>query len=316
MTNTPIKVVLFASSSIVIPTLNQLLQSQQLAGVVLSARLDGDTMQLQQQLEQAKIPHIRYQEDKPEQVVHQIESWRGSCGLIFTFSHKLPLAVINAFECGLYNLHASDLPRYRGAMPLYWQIRNREGQGCLSMIKVEEGFDSGDVLLQQSLPLHPLDTLNSFGNTMASQSPEFVRHFFDKLAENSLVAKKQTGEATLAPMPTQQDLLIDWQSMTGEEICALARAGNPLFNGAMLVWQQAFVGLLQATVVEHPAYGVPAGTVLHIGEPEGVIVATKGGALRLDILTITEGIFTGLAFAERFGLDAGVAFENPAHNTQ
>ena len=91
---------------------------------------------------------------------------------------------------------------------------------------------------------------------------------------------------------------------------------TPCLTGPWLVWQQAFVGLLQATVVEHPAYGVPAGTVLHIGEPEGVIVASKGGALRLDILTITEGIFTGLAFAERFGLDAGVAFENPAHNTQ
>ena len=70
---------------------------------------------------------------------------------------------------------ASDLPKYRGAMPLYWQIRNREEQGCLSMIKVEEGFDSGDILLQQSLPLHPLDTLNSFGNTMAQPKPGFCQ---------------------------------------------------------------------------------------------------------------------------------------------
>lgn len=309
MDNSDIKIVLFAASSVVIPTINELLQSQQLAGVVLTARLDSDSIQLQQQLDLAKIPNIRYQVKKPELTVFQIESWQANIGLIFTFSHKLPSAVINAFTLGLFNLHASALPKYRGAMPLYWQIRNRENQGCLSMIKVEESFDSGDILLQQALALHPLDTLNSFGNTMASSSVDFVRQFITRLENNTLVARPQTGEAMFAPMPAQQDLMINWQTMKGEDISAMARAGNPLFNGVMLVWQQALVGLLQATVVEHPTYGVPAGTVLHIGEPEGVIVATLDGALRLDILTITEGVFTGLAFAERFGLDAGVAFD-------
>ena len=304
-----IKTVLFASSSIVIPTLNLLLQNRQLAGIVLSERLDADLMQLQQQLEHANIPYIRYQQDKPEQTIFQIESWQANTGIIFTFSHKLPQSVLEVFSLGLFNLHASAVPEYRGIMPLYWQIRNRESQGYLSMIKVEQTFDCGDILLQQPLPLHPLDTLNSFGNTIASHSPEFVRLFLLGLTDNSLVIRPQTGEVSLAPMPTQQDLLIDFKTMTGEEIAAMARAGNPLFNGAMLVWQQAFVGLLQATVVKHARYGVPAGTVLHIGEPEGVVVATVDGALRLDILTITEGVFTGLAFAERFGLDAGVQFD-------
>ncbi|WDE11297.1 methionyl-tRNA formyltransferase [Thalassomonas haliotis] len=311
MIKKPIKLVLFAASSIMIPTLNRLLQSQQLAGVVLTDRVDNDTLQLQQQLEQGKIPHIRYQPDKPELVVHQVESWRANTGLIFTFSHKLPVAVINAFELGLFNLHASDLPRYRGAMPLYWQIRNREQQGYISLIKVTEAFDRGDILYQQTYPLHPLDTLNSLGNKMAQHAPECVAHFLEKFENKTLEPRLQTGEASLAAMPTQQDLLINWQTMAGEEIAAMARAGNPLFNGAMLIWQQAFVGLLQASVVEHATYGVPPGTVVHIGEPEGVIVATKDGALRLDILTITEGVFTGGNFAERFGLDAGIAFDNP-----
>jgi methionyl-tRNA formyltransferase len=309
MKNSPIKVVLFAASSIVIPTLNQLLQAQKLVGVVLTSRIDSDTMQLQQQLEQAKIPYIRYQEDNPDLIVHQIDSWQGNSGLIFTFAHKLPLMVINAFDLGLFNLHASDLPKYRGAMPLYWQIRNREPQGCLSIIAVAECFDSGDILYQQTYPLHPHDTLNSLGNNMAQHAPDCVLKFLSKLQAGSLEAKTQKGKVTLAAMPTQQDLLINWQTMSGEEIAAMARAGNPLFNGAMIIWQQSFIGLLQATVTEHSGYGVPAGTVLHIGEPEGLIVVTIDGALRLDILTITEGVFTGLTFAERFGLDAGVQFD-------
>ncbi|WP_017222182.1 methionyl-tRNA formyltransferase [Moritella dasanensis] len=312
MENEAIRLVLFASSSVVIPTINKLLQAGQLVGVVLTARNDADAMQLKQQLDQGNIPNTYYQPENPEQMAHQVESWRANTGLIFTFSHKLPLSIINACSKGFYNLHASALPQYRGAMPLYWQIRNRESQSYLSMIKVEEAFDSGDIMLQQAMPLHALDTLNSLGRVMAEQSAEFVQEFIVKLQDNRLVAKPQLSEIGLAliaaPMPSQQDLMINWQSMNSHDISALARAGNPLFNGAMLVWNQSIIGLLQATPVQQPNYGVPAGTVLHIGEPEGLIVATLDGALRLDVLTITEGVFSGLTFSERFGLDAGILF--------
>ncbi|PKH07397.1 methionyl-tRNA formyltransferase [Moritella sp. Urea-trap-13] len=312
MENKAIRLVLFASSSVVIPTINKLLQAGQLVGVVLTARNDADAMQLKQQLDQGNIPNTYYQPENPEQMAHQVESWRANTGLIFTFSHKLPLSIINVCRNGFYNLHASALPQYRGAMPLYWQIRNRESQSYLSMIKVEEAFDSGDIMLQQAMPLHVLDTLNSLGHMMAELSAEFVQEFLAKLQESSLIAKPHLSDTDsvliAAPMPNQQDLMVNWQTMNGEDIAALARAGNPLFNGAMLVWNQSFIGLLQATPVKHANYGVPAGTVLHIGEPEGLIVATLDGALRLDVLTITEGVFSGLTFAERFGLDAGILF--------
>jgi len=308
MTNESNKLVLFAASCVVIPTLNALLQSKQLAGVILTERVDPDSIQLEQQLQQANIPAIRYQSGQPELVLHQIESWQAELGLIYTFSHKLPAVILNAFTGGLFNLHASALPQYRGAMPLYWQIRNRESEGCLSIIKVEAEFDSGDIMLQQAIPLSPWDTLNSFANTMAQQAPKFVLDFITQYINDELIAQPQQGDPTEAPMPTQQDIMINWKTMSSEAISALARAGNPLFHGAMLVWRQFSVGLLQATPVAHANYGVAAGTVLHIGEPEGLIVATLDGALRLDVLTITEGVFSGLAFAERFKLDAGVKF--------
>lgn len=312
MTDEAIKIVLFAASTIVVPTLNKLLHAEQLAGVVITGRIDADSAQLEQQLNLANIPNIRYQAGNPLHTVQQVETWRGNSGLIFTFSHKLPLIIIKAFSNGLYNLHASNLPKYRGAMPLYWQIRNQESQGCLTIIKAEQEFDTGDIMLQQSIPLHALDTLYSFGHVMAEHSVDFVQMFIGKLQDKTLIAKPQQGEVCGAPMPEQQDLIVNWQTMNGESISAMARAGNPLFNGAMIMWQQSFVGLLQATRVNHPAYGVPAGTILHLGEPEGLLVATLDGALRLDVLTVSEGTFSGLTFAERFGLDAGMQFDDIA----
>ncbi len=307
------KIVLFASSSIVISTLNTLLETQQLAGVILTDRVDTDTMQLEQQLNQANIPYVRYQPSNPEVVLDHVALWQGNLGLIFTFTHKLPVSLLNAFPEGIYNLHASSLPKYRGAMPLYWQIRNQESEGCLSIVKVEAEFDCGDIMTQQTFSIQPTDTLNSLGFVVAEHTPDFVKTFLTKLKEGGLagVPQKDTSltDPLKAPMPSQKDLTIDWPSMTSQEIAAMARAGNPLFNGALMVWRHSMIGLLQATPVEHPSYGVPPGTVLHIGEPEGVIVATKSGALRLDILTITEGVFSGVAFSERFGLDAGVQLD-------
>jgi methionyl-tRNA formyltransferase len=306
MTNKTIKVALFAASSVSIPVINQLLQSGHLAGVILSARQDPDAQQLSTQLQQAGIPFQVFQEDHPAAILPHIDSWQANTGLIYTYSHKLPEEITQAFHQGVYNLHASALPKYRGVMPLYWQIRNRETQSVLTMIQVNQGLDTGDIVFQQALPIEPLDTLNTLARTMAEQAPGFVHAFIDQLASDALQPEPQTGEPTQAPMPTQDDLQIDWQTMHSEEIAATARAGNPLFNGCLIQWQQSFIGLLQATPVEQPNYGVAPGTVLHVGAPEGLLVATCNGAIRLDIITVSEGVFSGLTFAERFKLDAGV----------
>ncbi|OED43339.1 methionyl-tRNA formyltransferase [Endozoicomonas sp. (ex Bugula neritina AB1)] len=302
------KLVLFASSMIVIPAINQLLQTGQLAGVVVPNRQEPGTQHLVQQLQQAGIPFQVYLNEQPDHILPVIDQWQADAGLTYTFHSLLPGSIRQAFRFGLYNLHASPLPRYRGAMPLYWQIRNGETQTSLTIIQTEDEADSGDIVLQQPLPIHDRDTLNTLANTMAAQAPGLILEFLEKLASDGLHPVPQEDEPTLAPMPKPEDLVVDWNTMTSTDISAMARAGNPQFNGAVVTCRQSHIALMQATSVAHPKYGVEPGTILHIGEPEGMIVATVDGALRLDIIMVTEGLFSGLAFAERFNLDAGMRF--------
>ena len=300
--------VLFASSMMVIPAINQLLQTGQLAGVIVPNQQEPSTQQLVQQLQQAGIPFQVYLNEKPDQILPSIDQWQAHVGLIYTFPSLLPDTIRHAFRLGLYNLHASPLPKYRGALPLYWQIRNGETQSSLTIIRTEEEADSGDIVLQQPFPIHPIDTLNSLASTMVAEAPGLILAFLKKLASDELQPTPQGGEPTLAPMPQPEDLVINWNTMTATEISAIARAGNPQFNGAIIQWRQSHLALMQATPTTRPKYGVEPGTILHIGEPEGLIVATVDGALRLDIILVTEGLFSGLAFAERFSLEAGVRF--------
>ena len=306
------KVVLFAASTVVIPVLSQLLQQKQLAGVVLIERIDQDSHQLEQQLIQAQIPYIRYQVQAPEITVLQMQNWQGDIGLVFTFSHILPNSILTQPKHGIFNLHASALPKYKGPMPLYWQIRNGETSSQISIIKMEQAIDSGDIVLQQPLVISSLDTLQSLYTKVSQQSVGLVAKFLDLFtSEIPLLGIPQQGESTQAPLPVESDLLIDWQKMTGDDISNAARAGNPILNGITFIWGNAHIGLLQATVIQHPTFGVPAGTVVHVGEPEGLIVATSDSAVRIDVIAISEGVYSGLAFANHFKVDAGVQFKTP-----
>ena len=305
----PSRLVLFASSMVVIPVIQKLLQENVLAGVIVPAQTTPDSQFLLHNLQQAGIPFQQYDQSQPEQILPLIDHWQAELGLIYTFPHILPETILQAFRLGTYNLHASSLPKYRGSMPLYWQIRNRETNGNLSVVRAEAGIDSGDIMLQQALLIEPRDTLNTLATKMSAQAPALIMAFLEKLAKDELNPQPQEGEPGYAPMPKPEDLLVNWQTMNSHEIAALARAGNPQLNGAVLQWRQSQIALMQATPVKHPGYGVKPGTVLHCGEPEGLIVATTDGALRLDVMVVTEGVFSGLAFAERFGLDAGMPLQ-------
>jgi methionyl-tRNA formyltransferase len=311
----PLKFVVFAASIVVIPVLNQLLQQQQLAGVILNSKVNNDLYQLEQQLHQANIPYIRYDPAQLEPVAQQLEAWQTDISLLYTFSNILPASILNKAKLGTYNIHASSLPKYRGAMPLYWQIRNGETDSQLSLIKAELVADSGDIVMQVPLPIHPLDTQQNLGASVATQAVLLIEQFIAALANDTLAPKPQTGDISYATRVNQQPPLINWQQMSAQDICCAARAGNPILNGIGMLWisagQQSVIGLLQATAIDLPNHGVPPGTVLHVGEPEGVIVATKQGSLRLDVIVVAEGVYSGLAFANRFKLDAGVQFLSP-----
>ena len=105
---------------------------------------------------------------------------------------------------------------------------------------------------------------------------------------------------------SEGDFVVDWKTMSAQQISQLARASNAQFGGCRVSLANTELGLFQATPVSHSTFGVPAGTVCHVGEPEGVIVATHDGAIRIDVLSNADGIFSGINFFDRFGIDAGM----------
>ncbi|MDO6424421.1 methionyl-tRNA formyltransferase [Saccharophagus degradans] len=325
------QVVVFACGAFALSTLQVLSHQQMLAGVILPDPAElmagqQDVNSLASQLRQAGIPFQMCCKDKLTLIAEQITLWKGNVGLVVSYPHVFPVEIIQHFGGHFYNVHASLLPNYKGPAPLYWQLRNREEQTAITIHAVTAQIDSGEIVARRVLPIHPLDTLQSLANRVAYEASAAITEFIGRLKSNKSIhvdADITTGansnnhaKNVYARRPSFSDYCIDFLTMDALAISAMCRAGNNLPNGALIDIKGVPISVLQSTALNQPTYGTQAGTIIFIGEPEGLVVSTLNGALRLDILMSADGIFNGLAFAERFNLDAGQQLCSVSISTQ
>lgn len=322
---TVVRVAVFAAGTFALPTLDALRQQQQLVGVIVPDPAEVgmkaiEVHNLIQQLEQAGVEFRIIRREHLAQSVALLQQWQANTGLIATFPHLLPQTLLDYFAFGIYNLHASPLPAYPGPAPLYWQIRNREKNTALVIHVADSRSDSGNIVVEHSFPIHPLDTVQCLGNQLAWYARDCVADLLHSIEE---LGGALTGHAQLraqtsanapegceyARHPTADDSAIDFSVFGAAEISAWCRAGAGQPHGPTITVRGMPVNLLQASEVDYPGYGTAPGTVVFVGDPEGLIVATANSCLRLDVLSCADGIYNGIAFAERFQLDPGMQLQ-------
>ncbi len=328
------QVAVFAASAFAQPVIAYLLQHKLLAGVILPA-LDAHrnvTAEVKQLAEQCESANIRWQlayKDESDLISKALTSWNADTGLIATYPHLLPHALVEHFNLpkhrGLYNLHASALPAYRGPQPLYWQLRDIESKTAIVLHRATAFADAGHIVIRRDVSIHPLDTLPSLGQRMAYEAAAACEEFMAQLLATTgpltgieqVQAQNIPAVRAYAHRPSLKERTVSFGTMTASEISALCRAGNASAYTALITIKGLTVNLLQATPITHATFGTQPGTVLHVGEPEGLLVCAKNSVLRLDIIASPDGIYTGQTFAERFDIDAGTPLEpcNTLSNT-
>lgn len=320
----PLRVAVFAGSAFAQPTIGHLIQHNLLAGVILPAtgpqqNVTPEVQQLAQLCASANIPWLLAGKDNVNLVNQTLTQWQANAGLIATYPHLLNKDQLDYFDAsqnrGIYNLHASALPAYRGPQPLYWQLRNHEKESAIILHKATTTADAGNIIHQHPVPIHPLDTLPSLSQRMAYESIACCEQWIAQLKNTSGalagIAQIQSSlsKPNYAHRPSPEERTIRFGKMTATDINALCRAGNASAYTALMTIKGLSINVLQATAVSRPTYGTLPGTVLHVGEPEGLLVCAKNSTVRLDILASPDGIYTGQAFAERFDIDAGTPLE-------
>ncbi len=131
--------------------------------------------------------------------------------VIIAYGQIIPARFLSIPRYGWINLHASLLPKYRGAAPINWAIANGETRTGLTTMRIDAGMDTGDTLLQHELGIGPKETAPELAARMAEAGAPLMEETLRGLAAGTMIPRAQNHvEATLAPMLTKEDGRIDW----------------------------------------------------------------------------------------------------------
>lgn len=186
---------------------------------------------------------------------------------------------------GIVNIHGGKLPKYRGRAPITRSIMNGEKFFTLTLHKMDEGVDSGDVCLEMAIPITDKDDLNSLYIKCAAESAPLVERFFQAVERETLTCVKQ--DLSLNPKPyrkiTDEERHIDWNK-TSREIFNLVRALVPPFPGAFFIYSGKQYLALKANILLDNNVGKP-GEILFAEENALIVKCAEGS---LEIVSIAD----------------------------
>src|SRR5512134_731127 len=222
----------------------------------------------------------------------------------------LPQAVLDIPRLGAINIHASLLPRWRGAAPIQRALLAGDRETGISIMRMEAGLDTGPVLLREAVAIGPDDTAGTLHDRLAALGAQLVVAALDGLARGTIAATPQPAEgATYAVKLSKHEARIDW-TRPAAELERQVRAFNP-FPGATARLRGTEIKIWRAAVAD--AAGEP-GVVLAL-DSAAIVVACGCGALRLEALQRAGGKrLPAREFLRGFALAAGERFEPAATN--
>ena len=228
--------------------------------------------------QQHQVPVFQPHSLKEAAAQEQLAALQADLMIVVAYGLLLPTAVLEAPRLGCINVHGSLLPRWRGAAPIQRAIWAGDEQTGITIMQMDEGLDTGDMLFKLACPIEPDDTSASLYDKLARLGPEGLLTTLEKLAQGQLQPEKQQDAlANYARKLSKEEALIDWQ-LPAAQLERCIRAFNP-WPFSYLVIQEQNVKIWQAQVLAESHTSIP-GTVLRTGK-EGIDVATAEGVLRL-----------------------------------
>ena len=157
------------------------------------------------------IPVLQPVKIKAPEAVEELKKYEADIFVVVAFGQLLSEEILNMPKFGCINLHASLLPKYRGAAPIQWAILNGDKETGVTIQQMEKGLDTGDMLISKSVEIGENETAEELHDRLSSLGSEVMRETIAELQAGNLHPVKQNNEkSTYAPILTKELSKIDW----------------------------------------------------------------------------------------------------------
>lgn len=226
------------------------------------------------------IPVFQPVKIKEPEAVAELEKYQADLFVVAAFGQLLSEEILNMPEYGCINIHASLLPAYRGAAPIQWAVLNGEKESGVTIMQMDKGLDTGDMLLKRSVELSPTETGDSLHDKLMHLGAELIVEALPKLEKGELVPEKQKDElSSYAKKLTKAMGQIDWS----KNAVSLERwiRGLNSWPSAYTFFGGKTLKIWEAQVAEeNGAQKAEPGQVVSVSR-EGFTVACGQGALQI-----------------------------------
>lgn len=221
--------------------------------------------------------------DEPEElqgVTTSLQHLQPELGVVISYGRLIPASYLQIPRHGMLGVHPSLLPKYRGASPVVWPILSGEPETGVTIFRLNERLDAGELLLQRRVPIDPHQTAEQLSDRLAGVGAELLVEAVERLAQGRAVFTPQDErQATSTPKLTKEHGRIDWRQ-SAVAIERHIRAMTP-WPGAYTEWQGQPLKLWAAHTDPRATGGGPPGQILEVS-PEGLTVATGEGMLVIE----------------------------------
>ena len=213
---------------------------------------------------------------RSEEFVETLRAYNPDVIVVVAFGQIIPLSILKMPKFGCVNIHGSLLPKYRGAAPIQWAVLDGEKETGITTILMDEGIDTGDILLKKTIQIDTDETSGSLFDKLMALGAETILETLDELEKGNLTPTKQGESPTAyAKMLTKAMGLIDF-TRSAKELDCFVRGMNP--------WPSAYTLLAGKTLKLWKVRAVEesgkAGSVIEIGK-ESFTVACGEGAIEV-----------------------------------
>jgi methionyl-tRNA formyltransferase len=226
------------------------------------------------------LPVLQPDRARNEDFIQELSRLQPDLIAVAEYGQILPKAILDLPRLGCLNVHTSLLPKYRGAAPIQWAILNDESETGVTIMKMDPGLDTGDILTQRTTPIRPEDDSQTLHDRLAALGAELLIETIREYSANRITPRPQPAEgASDARKITKEDGLLDWR-LPARALWNRVRAFTP--------WPGAFTHLpahprpmLLKIWRAEPAEGSgPPGEIL-LADGTGLVVACGEKSLRI-----------------------------------